>query len=251
MRKIVYFILLFVLLTGCSVLRKSDRGKATTANGRFVLTEGIVRNNLTSGNFTVNKMEVIINSGDMRERFTASLKFEFPGKYLLSIRSIGNLEIGRVFLTPDTVLINDRINRIVFYGEPENFSRKFGLNYDLLPVIFGDYVNDDRQQDSKILCADGKAEIDGFIKGLKLLYTVDCKNHKVISAEQNNGVSNIAETTYDNFLTVDDILIPAIINIKHIKSGSTIEIHIGKVVRSIDSPVEFVPGNKYKFKELK
>lgn len=253
MRKIAYIIFIVLVLSGCSVLRKNVRkSPAAGINGRSVVLDGLVKNNITAGNFTIAKMDVIISSGDGRERFTANMKYEFPGKYLISIRSIGNLEVARVFLTRDTVLVNDRINRVVYYGEPENFSRKFGINYDLLPVIFGDYVNENRQSEYRIECNDGKGIIQSYIGGMKLVYTADCNKQKIIEADQAGSAgSNVTEIRYDDFVKSDDILVPSLIVLKHLKSETSLELHIGKIQRSIDGPIEFIPGNRYKIRELK
>jgi hypothetical protein len=253
LRKIVYIVLITVVLSGCSVLRKHERRTGSNeTNGRSVLLEELVRNNLTAGDFTISKMDVYINAGNLREKFSATLKFQFPDKYLVSIRSIGNIEVARFFLTPDTVLVNDRINRVVYYGDPEKFSRKFGLDYNLLPVIFGDYVNDNRSVGSKTNCINGSADADGFIRGMKLLYRIDCKNSKISAAEQegNTGIV-LNEINYSEFITVNDITIPSLINMHNKKSDNSLEIRISKIDRSIDAPVEFVPGNRYKKIELK
>jgi hypothetical protein len=240
-------------LSGCSVLKKHERrtSKGET-NGRSILLEELVRNNLTAGDFTISKMDVLINSGNLREKFSATLKFQYPDKYLVSIRSIGNIEVARFFLTPDTVLINDRINRVVYYGDPDKFSRKFGLDYNLLPVIFGDYVNDNQISVNKANCTNGSADVDGYIRGMKLFYKVDCRNSKISEAEQEGNVGIILnEINYSDFITVNDIRVPSLIIMHNIKSDNSLEIHISKIDRSIDSPVEFVPGNRYKKIELK
>ena len=39
----------------------------------------------------------------------ATIKYELPDKYLISIRSKAGIEAARIFITKDTVLINDRI----------------------------------------------------------------------------------------------------------------------------------------------
>ena len=69
------------------------------------------------------------------------LKFEYPDKYLISIKSRTGIEGARIYISEDTILFNDRINKKMYYGSSLYLKRKYGLTTNFLPLIFGDIVS--------------------------------------------------------------------------------------------------------------
>jgi hypothetical protein len=252
LQKVVIGILISFLLTGCAVFRKSERsGKSARGMSRNeVSAADLLKNNLTSRNFFIQKAEIEISSEELREKFLASIRFAFPDTFNISVRTRTGIELARIFLTRDTVLANDRLNRVLYYGKPGILGRKYGISSDAIPVIFGDYVNGGN--DTIIKCNEDKAGINGIVHGLRIHYDVDCKVMKVQRSVQQGNVWNSGnEIIYSDFMEIGDIVVPMLIRINKLNSKSSIEVKMGKIERPWTGSVRFVPGNRYDQIELK
>ena len=78
-------------------------------------------------------------------------------------------------------MINDRFNKKLFYGSTSFLKNKYGVTTALLPVILGDYVNDEMIDSSKILCEEGKFILKGLLIQLRIEYVMDCDSGKKYS----------------------------------------------------------------------
>ena len=83
-----------------------------------------------------------------------------PDKYLVSIKSNTGIEIARIYLTEDSVMLNDRLNKKLYYGSASDLKKKYGLTTAILPVIIGDYVNDGKSDEESQNCIDGRLNIE-------------------------------------------------------------------------------------------
>jgi hypothetical protein len=257
--------LLFTFLTGCSVIKRNSK---TNIETRQNVTENNLANvdktsdsslvyrlenqNLTKRNFFIQKAEVLFSSDEDSQRLTASIKFNTPDKYLISIRSKSGIEGARIFMTRDTILVNDRINRKLYYGKPDFIARKYGISAMLIPVILGDYSDGNKSFDSDQPCADGIAVINAFIKGIKIRYTVECRKNKIVKASQESGENiNVADIEFEKFFKTGGILTPGKITIKAYEKRMNIDIRVKKMELPWDGNIEFIPGNKYELIELR
>ena len=243
-----------MLLTECSVIRRGSRQKSEIlpGTGSGSLIETLERQNLTNKNFYIQKADIEVNSDNQNQKFSASIKYETSGVYLISLRSKTGIEAARVYLTKDTVLINDRINRKLFYGNPDVLGVKYGIPAEVVPLLVGDYIQEDKTSLQEKPCVDGQIEMDGSVGGIKIRYTVDCKKAKVITAVREGSLFNIiTELTYRKFIKTGDILSPGKIHITDFKTMVNIDITIGKILYPWYGKIEFVPGNKYELIELK
>jgi hypothetical protein len=216
------------------------------------LMEGLEKQNLTNNSFFIQKAQIEVSSDEVNQKFNGSIKFVTPGKYLISLKSKAGIEAARIFLSDDTILINDRINRKLYYGKPEVLNRKYGISSSLIPIVLGDYVKDNKSNNENIPCSEGKLDLESFVNGLKISYTVDCKKAKIILAQQKGSLNNVVtEINYGDFIKTGDILTPAKIHIKYIKSMVNIDIRIEKIESPWNGNIEFIPGNKYELIELR
>jgi hypothetical protein len=252
LRKIVSILTLIIIFSSCSVFRKAEKSSVggISADKTAISTEMLKSQNLTGSSFFIPKAEVEISSDDLKEKFIASIKYVPPGSYLISLRSRTGIEAARIFATPDTLLINDRFNRKLYYGEPEYLGLKFGIPLEALPVIFGDYIAG--MNDVTGNCIGGKMNIESELKGLKLEYTVDCKKGKIVNAFQEGSLGNaVNEIQYDDFDREGDIFIPSMVRIRNTKLNAELIIRFGKIERPWDGSIDFIPGNRYDLKELR
>ena len=240
-------------MTGCSVFRKATRTDSGIFGRSDIITkEAVLGNNLTSENFYIRKAEISIQSDELDQKFVATIKFTLPGEYLISLRSRSGIEAARIFVTNDTILANDRINRILYYGKPDVLSVRYGIPYEILPVLFGDYTTGIVGGNETEKCTDGNLVKNDIIKGLKLNYIIDCKRGKIIKAEREGAFGQlINEMEFGEFVIYGGIEVPSQIKITDVRSKSVIQIELGKIERPWDGTIEFIPGNSYDLIELK
>ena len=253
MQKIITTILIFSLLTGCSAARKAARTDTRIFGKSDVITkEEVLGNNLTSGSFYIRKAEISIQSDGEDQKFVATIRFTLPGEYLISLRSRTGIEAARIFVTKDTILANDRINRILYYGKPDVLSIRYGIPYEILPVLFGDYITGIVGGNEIEKCSDGNLVKNDFIKGLKLNYIIDCKRGKIIRAEREGAIGQPSnEMEFGEFVKYGGIEVPSQIKITDNRSKSVIQIELDKIERPWDGTIEFIPGNSYDLIELR
>jgi hypothetical protein len=205
--------------------------------------------NITSHNFFIQKAQIEIISGGAIENILASIKFIKPDTFLISLRNKAGIEAARIFLTDDTVLINDRINRQLMYGKPGVFGRRYGINTEIIPVFFGDFISEIVKKERISDCIDNKIIIERTLHGTKIVYTIDCSRGKVISAVREKSTNSKNEMLlFDKFIKTNEVVYPSRIKIKY----DELEVNIN--IEKMESPwigeIVFIPGRNYELIEL-
>jgi len=251
LQKIAYIFIL-ITFTSCSVFKRQNASKLIYEENGLSINriERIRKLNISNQNFFISKAEVQIISGDENEVFLASVKFLFPDKYLISLRSKTGVEGARVFLTGDTILINDRINRTLFYGNPDYISRKFGISPAAVPLFFGDLVFTDLRNQDDVKCDDGLIDINSTISGLKFEAVADCRFLKMISCIQiNDREGEQVKIYYSEFNEIGEFVAPSRIILEYEKIK--VLIAIKRLEIPWDGSFDFIPGSKYERIPLK
>lgn len=247
MRKIVHIFLISIVFVSCSVGRRQKRtsGEVTIQSSQ-VSYEDIVNQNITSKSFFVERAEFRIKTEEGEKSGLGTIKFLTPDKFLISIKSNTGIEIARIYLTGDSLMINDRMDKKFFYGSTSFLKKKFGFTTSILPLIFGDYINDAGSGSGKIECADGTLNIVGSVKDVRIEYQIDCEHGKSILAlpEVEGNVSGLS-IKYGDFFNVNSINIPEKIEIAEGQRSTVIEIKIEKIIIPWDGKIEFIPGKQY------
>jgi len=250
LRKIVN--ILFVLtITSCTVFKQTNTNVVTDEDASFGSVARKTKNlNITNQCFLIAKAEIILSEGNQKESFIASVKFSFPDKYLISLRSKSGIEGARIYLTGDTLLINDRINRKLYYGEPDYIRKKFGISASALPLIFGDMIFKDSGDSENLKCIDGYLNFNKAFMGLRYETSIDCKKSKMISCiQQNDKEGEQVIMRYSKYMEKGNCLFPSFINIFYREMNVSIKIR--KVEIPWEGNLEFIAGNKYELIYLK
>ncbi len=175
-----------------------------------------------------------------------TIKFIPPDLYLLSIKSKAGIEIARVYLNEDSVMLNDRFNKKLYYGSASDLKKKYGLTTAVLPVILGDYINEMIVDEKKLECSDGKLDMDAIIKDVKIRYSIDCKYCKCILTVPENEQNSIGlKIEYSSFFSSGGMNIPGRIDISEKQNDTRIEIRIIKIIIPWEGSIEFIPGRQY------
>jgi len=250
LRKIV-FIFLIVTLSACSVLKregsKDISKREQLENGD--LKSFVLKQNLTNSGFFISKAQVTLTTDGEKTKFIASVKFESPDRYLISLKSKAGMEAARIFISSDTILVNDRINRKLYHGRADYLNFKYGIPVRLLPCIFGDLVLPDNSKNLEG-CDNNISKQDYLGNGVKYTYIIDCRKGKVIGLQNFSEINSKEVIIYFNkFLDFNSIRYPSIINF--IYSGNEVNIKIEKLEYPWNGNIEFISGNRYELIDLK
>lgn len=247
MRKIIFIFIVGIILSGCSV----TKNRATGDNVKL-LTGTVLENaeyqNITNNGFFIQKAEIEILTPGGREKLIGTIKFEKPDKYLISIKSRTGIEGARIYITKDTVLVNDRINKKLYSGTSGYLKLKYGVSQNLLPLLFGDIILDSKCKSISIKCKDDRARINCPFKGVYLNYIIDCKENKTNMVSFEDQGVNIK---YDNYFILNTIVIPRNVNFNSSRYDTSIKFKIVKVEYPWSGNISFIPGKDYELIELR
>jgi hypothetical protein len=241
------------MISSCSGVRRASRSDVHRPGEKAgsVSTNDVVSQNLTATGFFIPKAEVEISSDDGNMRFLASVRFDPEGKYLISLRSRSGIEAARIYIDKDTILGNDRINRVLYYGKPGILSRLYGIPFDVLPVVFGDIVGDNTNETVN-RCNGGIFRTEQVVKGTRMSYRIDCGRRKIVSAKSEGSLmKSESEIEFGNFFETGGITVPSNVRINHLRSETVITIKIDNIEKPWSGSVELIPGARYKKIELK
>jgi len=248
---IIAVIILLMFISSCHRLRindsRKDRYNYEMNSVRFF--NDVESKNIISRPISVSKISIVYESVDERRRLKANMKTDGSGSMLISIRTFAGIEAARVLITKDTVKIADRINRIYYVGSTKQIEVKYGIKYDFIDLLFGDFKRIN-QVKNRIRCENGIVQIVDQLNNIR--YIVDCTIYKVIEVE-----GKVKEGTQDfkgyfkEFRNENGILYPGIINWELEDGITDVSIEMEKVRISESKELIFKVGNNYKRKVLR
>ena len=156
------------------------------------------------------------------------------------------IEAARVFISHDTVLINDRIYRKLYCGSNEYLLKKYGIATGSLPLVFGDYLDGLKEVEIFKDCSNGVSEIQGYLETKEIWYYLDCNKAKVsgVTISEKTGTAGI-NMKFGEFRYADNITYPGQILIEDILEKTQISIKILSVDFTDKRQLEFIPGKNY------
>jgi hypothetical protein len=253
LRKIVIIFIVGIFIGGCSVTRKISNKAIENSKKLFSgnILESIKNQNLTDSSFFIQKAELEVKTQTGKEKFICNIKFKSPDEYLISLKSRSGIEGARIYISKDTILVNDRINKKMYFGTSDFLKRKYGFAQSYLPLIFGDIVLDKNCEADQEKCSGDKLKILCSVNGVLLNYDIDCQKRKVILVNQvSNFVQGGLKIKYENFFKIGNILIPKIVEFGDSEFNTAIKIKILKVEYPWNGTIKFAPGKGYELIEL-
>lgn len=254
MQKTVVILVVLLLITNCSVsrLKTKERSAAYDYETGSLEVNRLDEYNLTNLSFYIQKAEIeVISRGD-KESLLASVKYRFPDSYLISLRTRTGIEAARVLIRSDSVFINDRINRTLYYGSRKAVIRKYGLNDDVLPVFFGDYVASGAKVAPVYKCNNGVATIETVTDGIRAVYNIDCKSKRAVSVSvfRENGKDPVS-FTFEDHNSIGNVSFGNKVTIENIYGYERVNIEYSKIEAPWEGSFVFIPGRNYEYIEVK
>lgn len=244
---------LIFFLWSCSVTRKVSNESNSTSKeiGSSNIIDKVLDKNLTATGFFIQKAEGEYINKEGKQKYLASIKFEFPDKYLISIKSRTGIEGARIYINKDSLIVNDRINKKTYFAKSSYFRRKFGFDQRLLPLIFGDIVVDKSFSKEKCKCDDKELKFDCVVLGTRMSYNIDCKIGKSANVNLMNNYSQQSIIIKSgSFKEKEGIIVPGIIELHDLQTNTTIKLKFSKIDFPWNGSVKFIPGRGYEIKEL-
>ncbi len=245
MQKVIFVAIVTFFISGCSVFQRERK----TIPERDSLSElswnSIIEKNLTNNDFNIQKAEIQYIEEEKSINLVASLKYRKDEIYLVSLRSKAGIEIARIFLTQDTILVNDRINKKLYYGATDYLEEKYGISADAIPIIFGDLIVDGNKE-INMECKGGTGIINGRINLKSINYRINCTKRKVSDINICSDTDErLIEIKLSNFKNIEDKIFPETIELIDADSKSEIKISIKKIEFNIEESLKFIPGTNY------
>lgn len=215
------------------------------------ILEDAKKQNITNEGFFIEKAEIEIFSQEGKEKYLASIKFEKSGKYLISIRSRSGIEGARIYISDDSLLVNDRIHKKLYSGNSFYLKKKYGIAPGLIPLILGDLILNNNYAEKKDSCIGNKIKMDCYVKGVRLNYEIDCSSKKVVLVKQSDNFNkNIIIISFTNFFSIGSHRIAKMIEFEDSQYKIGVKIKIIKAESPWSGSFKFIPGKGYELIEL-
>lgn len=247
MQKVVAILAVIFFCCSCAVSRKKTiRNKSYNEKEGALVFKKIEDQNISSNSFFIERAEFSIKTEGVERSGLGTIKFKKPDRFLISIKSKTGIEAARIYITTDSVKVNDRINKKLYYGSVTDIKKKYGFTDALVPVILGDFINESIIDKDTIKCHNGEFKFDGIIKGRSINYVIDCVFGKsIITIPETGFEDHTIEINYSEFFLVNNINIPGKIEISDKLDKLSIEISIKKITFPWEGEIDFMPGKQY------
>jgi hypothetical protein len=208
--------------------------------------------NLTNVSFFIQKAAIEVNSGGVKESMLASIKYRYPDSYIISLRTRTGIEAARVLIRSDSVFINDRINRVLYYGSSKAVMNRYGLRNDIIRVFFGDYVTSASKLLPEYKCNKGVTTIETVKDGLRAVYIIDCKSKRALSVSvfKDRGKDPVL-FTFEDYQRIGNISFGNKVTINNIYDYERISIEYSKVESPWEGSFVFIPGRNFEYIEIR
>lgn len=254
MRKIVYILIIAsAIIGGCSASKRAGAGMiqpSEEATGA-ILTD-VIRNNISNYGFNISRADITYSIDGVSGKLTAGIKSKGRDTLLVSVRHTTGVEIARIFLNADTLLINDRINRRVMYGNPEYLEKRYGIERNMIMLVLGDIflMQVDRNRNEN--CQKGILSMQTRLEDGRINYEIDCKLRKITGANLSRASTNDRiSIRYKNFIKRGNHFIPGRIEVEDMKNKAVIRVEIRSVEIPWKGNIDFVHGTRYKIMRIK
>jgi hypothetical protein len=201
--------------------------------------------NLSCADFNIIRADVAAGINGEKQKFIASFKYDFPDRWLISLRSNTGIEAVRAWITVDTVLINDRLHKKLYYGSGSIIKRKYGIPVNAIPVMFGDLIESGKGMEDSIKCNNGVHDYKGEINNLNEELRINCREKKVTGCRIHNYGKGEIQFTYSKFKKIGNKEIPGKIAISYPEENINIELSIRKIDLDSVENMNFIPGKGY------
>lgn len=229
---------------------KNNCSKGSLEAKRIQLEE-IEKGNITNESFYIQKIVVKMISGEEKRSFLASIKYQRPDSFLISVRAATGIEIARILLTKDTILINDRINKILLHGSEIEARKKYGMDSRVFAVILGDLIISKKEKISNNKCDNGYATYEVPFENGIIKYSINCNLRKAESVSIKNEIENNQIKISLSYKRIEKRTLPKKVIISNFNGIELLKISYGKIDIPYEGGLIFIPGKNYELVKIR
>lgn len=211
------FVAMIIFLASCKTTEKLSKGSVSNITDARLRNQ-LIDNELEYKKLYLKKVQFNFNDGSQKKSFKGSFVIEKDSQIVVSIFPLMGIELVRVRLTPDDVIIIDKHNKVVTTTNYEYFNRRYGLslNYYAIQSILTNSV---------FLYP---VEVDNY-EGLKKYKHYVEKDHYSFKALKDNRFDRIVGRGKDDVIQHEMFIYPDVfrifkMNIKDLVKNQSIKI---------------------------
>ncbi len=203
------------------------------------------KHNLSNNDFSVKRADVVLKVNGDEQKFITSFKYKIPGIWLISMKSNTGIEAARAFITADTVLINDRLHKKIYYGKSNTFEEKYGIAVKTIPVLMGDFIEADRKIDNSINCIEGVDKEVAQFENFRVEYLISCRENKILRSKIIHLDKDTIRVNYYKTKKDGNNKYPTKIIFTDSEANNIMEIKIRDMDFNNIDKIDFIPGKGY------
>lgn len=251
MRKTLIFIAL-ISLSACAIKKvASERQFDSRSLSGEQLIDSVYKRNISEYDYFIEKAEIKIVTNENTERYLFTIKHQKPDKYLVSIRNTSGIEGVRIFITEDSIFVNDRINSRLMIGKRSFLERRIGIPGDFFKVAFGDLVYDKKRAGSKVEQINNQLNIISYRSDYAYKSQIDSYLGKVIACEIINLITGKRKSlTFGNFAR-KNMTVAQLITFEDEERNISAKVKISRIQIPWEGEINFIPGKGYAREEFK
>jgi hypothetical protein len=242
-----------IIIGGCSTSRRTGVRIIQPGEeaGGTVLTD-VISNNISNYGFNINRADIDYSIGGVSGKLIAGIKNKGHDTMLVTVKHTTGIEIARIFLTADTLLINDRINRRVICADPEYLEKRYGIERGMILLVLGDIFLKQVDMNRNENCQKGILSIQTRLEDGRINYEIDCRLRKINGATLSRASTNDRiSISYKNYINKGKHIIPGTIEVEDRKNKAVIKMEIRSVEIPWNGNIDFVHGTRYKIMRIK
>jgi hypothetical protein len=203
------------------------------------------KNNLSNNDFSVKRADVVLKVNGDEQKFIASFKYKFPGIWLISMKSNTGIEAARAWITTDTVLVNDRLHKKLYYGRSSALEEKYGIAVKAIPVLMGDFIEADIKIGNSADCIEGIDEEVAKFENFRVEYVISCRENKILRSKIIHPDKNTIRINYYKTKKDGNKKYPTKIIFTDSEANNIMEIKIRDIDFNNIDKIDFIPGKGY------
>ncbi len=250
---------LLVGVTSCKTTKpivKQNAGTIEDKNSSVLFADILSRqpdfNTLTS------KMDVTLQTGSKSVNSKASFKMRKNQAIQISLQPLFGVEVARLLVKPDTIIIIDRLNKRYVMESIQNLKKKYPVGFDFytLQALFANQIfvsgsSENTQSDvSKFrITQDSNAYIlsaKDASSQINYMFKVNAKDRVIETNLSQDGSARNILWQYLNFVTINNLVYPTSMKVIAKSTSRTMNVDMNFNSVNINNEVEFsgiIPGS--------
>jgi hypothetical protein len=249
---LLIFICISLLINGCFVNKTITEKNTGTGLSDDEIVTSVAKKNISDSGFYIKKAVVDYSDATNNLKFLLSVKHNRNGEYLAIARAMAGLELFRIYITSDTILINDRLNQTLSVGNGRYLKENFSLDFNSLVYLFGDFYYTENLKSYSSGCLMGTKQFTDYIGNEKVDIKIDCNDGKVVYTKLIDELRNHSVSlTFFNFIKNGNMTYPEKTDMIFSENKIGLNIDIQSIDLDWNGEIDFVSGSDYKLELLK